>query len=65
MEWNDFFDLLWKLKYLHPIITKRTGSTLTGSSFTQWEHIIITSMEVDFWELKSSGCEKLHATEVK
>jgi hypothetical protein len=32
---------------------------------TQWENISITSMEVDFWGVKSSGCEDSHATEVK
>jgi hypothetical protein len=31
----------------------------------QWENFSITSMEVDFWEVKSSGCENSHATEVK
>jgi hypothetical protein len=31
----------------------------------QWENISITSMEVDFWGVKSSGCENSHATEVK
>jgi hypothetical protein len=32
---------------------------------SQWKNISITSMEVDFWGVKSSGCENLHATEVK
>jgi hypothetical protein len=32
---------------------------------TQWENISITSMEEDFWGVKSSGCENSHATEVK
>jgi hypothetical protein len=32
---------------------------------TQWKIISITSMEVDFWEVKSSGGENSHATEVK
>jgi hypothetical protein len=32
---------------------------------TQWEKISITSMEVDFWGVKRSGCENSHATEVK
>jgi hypothetical protein len=31
----------------------------------QWENISITSMEVDFFGVKSSGCENSHATEVK
>jgi hypothetical protein len=31
----------------------------------QWKIIRITSMEVDFWGVKSSGCENSHATEVK
>jgi hypothetical protein len=32
----------------------------------QWENIsITTSMEVDFWGVKSSSCENSHATEVK
>jgi hypothetical protein len=31
----------------------------------QWENISITSIEVDFWRVKSSGCENSHATEVK
>jgi hypothetical protein len=33
------------------------------SNGTQWENISITSMEVDFWGVKSSGCENSHATE--
>jgi hypothetical protein len=32
---------------------------------SQWKNISITSMEVDFWGVKSSGCENSHATEVK
>jgi hypothetical protein len=32
---------------------------------TQWENISITSMEVDSWGVKSSGCENSHAAEVK
>jgi hypothetical protein len=32
---------------------------------TQWKNISIASMEVDFWGVKSSGCENSHATEVK
>jgi hypothetical protein len=31
----------------------------------QWENISISSVEVDFWGVKSSGCENSHATEVK
>jgi hypothetical protein len=31
----------------------------------QWENISITPMEVDILGVKSSGCENLHATEVK
>jgi hypothetical protein len=32
---------------------------------SQWENFSITSMEVDFWRVKSSGCENSHATKVK
>jgi hypothetical protein len=35
------------------------------SSTTQWENISISSMEVYFWGVKSSGCENSHVTEVK
>jgi hypothetical protein len=31
----------------------------------QWKNISITSMDVGFWGVKSSGCENSHATEVK
>jgi hypothetical protein len=31
---------------------------------TKWKIIRITSMEVDFWGVKSSGCENSQATEV-
>jgi hypothetical protein len=34
-------------------------------TFAQWKNISITSMEVDFWGVKSSGCENSHATELK
>jgi hypothetical protein len=37
----------------------------SGNSGTQWENFSITSMEVDFWGVKSSGCENSHVTEVK
>jgi hypothetical protein len=32
---------------------------------TQWENISNTSMEVDYWGVKSSGSENSHGTEVK
>jgi hypothetical protein len=28
---------------------------------SQWENISITSIEVDFWGVKSGGCENSHA----
>jgi hypothetical protein len=31
----------------------------------QWENIGITSLEVDFWGVKSSDCENSHAPEVE
>jgi hypothetical protein len=33
--------------------------------YRQWENISITSKEVDFWGVKSSGCKNSHAIEVK
>jgi hypothetical protein len=36
-----------------------------NSQDAQWKIIRITSMEVDFWVVKSRGCENSHATEVK
>jgi hypothetical protein len=42
-----------------------TDIKYSNKKCTQWENISITSMEVEFWGVKSSGCENSHDTEVK
>jgi hypothetical protein len=45
-------------------VSKLLRDMKNSSSTAQWENISITSMEVDFWGVKNSGCENSHATEV-
>jgi hypothetical protein len=46
-------------------LKKSFWKKLDGQVATQWKIIRITSMEVYFWGVKSSGRENSHATEVK
>jgi hypothetical protein len=52
---NRFFADFCKRVFLHKKIHEKP---------TQWKNISITSMEVDFWEVKSNGCGNSYATEV-
>jgi hypothetical protein len=56
-------DVLKAMQKLWPKLYPRGGQN--AGTFTQWKIICITSMEVDIWGVKSSGCENSHATEVK
>jgi hypothetical protein len=40
-----------------PQISKNSKSENHALNIPQWENISITSMEVDFWGVKSSGCD--------
>jgi hypothetical protein len=53
-----------QIGHLKKIGAKKLQSLVIGTS-SQWKIISIPSMEVDFWGVKSIGCENSHATEVK
>jgi hypothetical protein len=53
---------MWKVK-MHQVAFLSNEVAFKWS--TQWIIISITSMEVNFWGVKSRGCENSHATEVK
>jgi hypothetical protein len=55
-------------KYFEMFETRRfylSEIEVTVIIYAQLENFSITSIEVDFWGVKSSGCENSHATEVK
>jgi hypothetical protein len=65
---TEFVNFLTFLKLSGNILSKFLNLLILTKQFfkyTQWKNISITSMEQDFWGVKSIGCENLHATEVK